>query len=362
MKIDIHCHVTGNGRDISKVDEEVYFNPYDNAIDGKLISVWLIYKYIETMLILMGADTNHDISISSDEYMDFIYRSLAESEEIEGIVLLAMDAVYDSAGTVDVRKTDLWVTNDLLYRKVNGLNGRFKRDGISGKRFYFGASVNPNRKDWKDELNNVIDKTEAVLIKWIPSAMHIDVDKVSDEFYAIMAKNNIPLLCHVGPELSFVEGMKEENRGRDDFLRLQKPIDCGVKVIAAHCALPLPILSAEPDRFDEFKAFMESNNKDGKISIWADTSALSLTNRLHLLDKVKKNIKPQWLVHGSDFPIPIDSGILLRVLIPDLKSEDYEKIRTTKNPFDKDARIKKAFGFDATILGNAEAQKLLRIK
>ena len=88
---------------------------------------------------------------------------------------------------------------------------------------------------------------------------------------------------------------------------------------------------------------------------------MSLTNRLHLLHEVRTALDPQWLVHGSDFPIPIDSGILLRALIPDLETEEWEKIRATKNPFDRDARIKRAFGFSSDIAGNAVTQHILRL-
>jgi len=41
------------------------------------------------------------------------------------------------------------------------------------KRFFYGASVNPNRKDWDEELEFVVDDPDAVLVKLIPSAQHI---------------------------------------------------------------------------------------------------------------------------------------------------------------------------------------------
>lgn len=57
MGIDMHCHVAGNCRDITKADEEFYFNPYDNAFEGNLFFVWRLYKYVELMLAMMGADS-----------------------------------------------------------------------------------------------------------------------------------------------------------------------------------------------------------------------------------------------------------------------------------------------------------------
>ena len=32
MKIDIHCHVVGNGKDITKADEDLYMNADDNQL------------------------------------------------------------------------------------------------------------------------------------------------------------------------------------------------------------------------------------------------------------------------------------------------------------------------------------------
>ena len=34
MRIDIHCHTVGNGSDITQVDYDVYFDPYDVGRDA----------------------------------------------------------------------------------------------------------------------------------------------------------------------------------------------------------------------------------------------------------------------------------------------------------------------------------------
>ncbi|HJX60665.1 MAG TPA: hypothetical protein VJ462_05200 [Thermodesulfobacteriota bacterium] len=34
MRIDIHCHRVGNGSDITQVDHDVYFDPYDVGRDA----------------------------------------------------------------------------------------------------------------------------------------------------------------------------------------------------------------------------------------------------------------------------------------------------------------------------------------
>jgi hypothetical protein len=65
-------------------------------------------------------------------------------------------------------------------------------------------------------------------------------------------------------------------------------------------------------------------------------------------------------VHGSDFPIPIDSWAHIPLVTHDITPEEYIKICRTKNPFDRDVRIKRAHGFSELILENTE--KVMRLK
>ena len=77
MRIDLHCHALGNGKDLKKVDEEIYFNADDNHY-------WftrILYNMVEGDLGRMGADFNRDGTISTDEYFELIYTLLAQSEE-----------------------------------------------------------------------------------------------------------------------------------------------------------------------------------------------------------------------------------------------------------------------------------------
>ena len=102
--------------------------------------------------------------------------------------MLGLDAVYDpESGKLDEKRTDIWVSNRFLARKVKELNERLateKDPEISGKRFFYGGSVNPNRRDWREELEFVIGDPNAVLLKLIPSAQHIHLrDPKHKPFY-----------------------------------------------------------------------------------------------------------------------------------------------------------------------------------
>jgi hypothetical protein len=191
----------------------------------------------------------------------------------------------------------------------------------------------------------------------IPSAQHIYLmDNGHAAFYQALAAHHMPLLCHVGPEYSFPEGIRK--RQLDNFRYLAKPLEHGVTVIAAHCATPLFPLIEQP-QIKEFYALMKDANGSGIVRLWGDTSALSLSTRISLMSTVLDTFPVQWLVHGSDFPIPIDGWIHLPWVTYDVTPQEYIQIWKTKNSLDKDVRIKRAHGFPDAILENAE--KVLRL-
>ena len=353
MKIDMHFHVVGRGKDIDQVDKEVFFYPEDN---NKLLTS-VLYRLVEKYLGKAGADFDQSGTIDTDEYLTLTYKYLSTSKEIEGVVLLGLDALYGPrSGKLDRRKTDLWVSNRFLAKKVKELNDQLMRAGLSRKKFYWGASVSPNRKDWEEELDFVLSDPNAVLMKLIPSVQHINLrDSRHKDYYESLARNNMPLLCHVGPEYSFPEGIREKER--DNFRYLDKPLEYGVTVIAAHCVTP--VFPIDKNETAEFGAFMKSANSGGRIQLWGDTSAFSLLTRIPILEEILETFPPEWLVHGSDFPIPIEGWVHLPGFTHDVTWKEYTRIKNTENLLDKDVMIKRAHGFEDSILENAG--KVLRL-
>jgi predicted TIM-barrel fold metal-dependent hydrolase len=356
MKIDMHFHVVGRGNDINQVNDNVFFYPEDN----NTLLTRVLYKLVEKTLGEVGADFDQSGTIDTNEYLNLIYKSLGASKEIKGVVLLGLDALYGPrSGKLDEKKTDLWVSNRFLAKKVKELNDQLMKENDSlkrEKRFYWGASVSPNRKDWRKEMEFVLNESNAVLMKLIPSVQHINLqDPRHKDYYESLAKNRMPLLCHVGPEYSFPEGIREKER--DHFRLLEKPLECGVTVIAAHCATP--VFPTDKNETKEFYRFMQRANSGGKVQLWGDTSAFSLLTRIPILEEILETFPPEWLVHGSDFPIPIDGWVHLPGLTHDVTWEEYEQIKKMENLLDKDVVIKRAHGFSDSILENAE--KVLRL-
>ncbi len=352
MKIDMHFHVLGNGTDLNNVDNDVYFYADDNHH-------WftrLLYNLVEEDIKDLGADFDQDGKISTDEYFKLVYKLLTSSKEIDGIVLLALDAVFSpKTGKLDEKRTDLYVSNRFLSKKVMELNEQLQNESdprLKCKKFFLGASVSPNRENWRSELEYIFSQTDAVLIKWIPSTQHIHLmDDKHNEFYDALASHNMPLLCHVGPEYSYPEGLRQ--RELDNFRYLEKPLGHGVTVIAAHCATPVfPVIDKNETK--EFYSLMKNANTDGEVRLWADTSALSLSTRIPFLSEIVKIFPSGWLVHGSDFPIPIDAWPHLPWVTTDMTPGEYMQIIKTKNPLDRDVKIKEAHGFSRSIIENAE--------
>jgi hypothetical protein len=361
--IDVHCHVLGNGKNLNNAGD-VFYNVDDNPMGGnsflkKLFIKAIVAKQVESFIRKEGGVfSGHEIAAA--KYFDLVFTLLAGSSDIDGVVLLAMDKIYDPCdGRVLERETELWVPNGFLYRMVNELNEKFRNaddERIRTKRFYFGASVSPNNPSWEAELLDVCTHTDAVLLKWIPSAMHIHVDDQRHrEFYQALREYDLPLLCHSGPEYAFFEGAAQAPL--DNYKHLAVPLSYGVKVINAHCAAPL--FPGAQDEMDAFVDFITAYNTGGSTKLWADTSALSLGTRACYLPTIVRRLKPEWLVHGSDFPVPISATEHLPYLTYDMTVEEYGRLLSIKNPFDLDVRIKEAHGFNSAILRNA--QNILRM-
>lgn len=355
MKFDIHFHVVGKGTDINDVENNVYFYPDDN-------NLWLtriLYGLVDEELTRLSEELKLGGTIDTKQYLEIVYRLLSTSEEIDSVVLLGLDAVFDpDTGKLMEKETDLWVSNRFLSQTVENLNSRLRSESITGKRFYYGASVSPNRQNWQDEMAFVLGDPDAVLIKLIPSVQHIDLmSPKHKKYYEFLSSNNMPLLCHVGPEYSFPEGIREYKL--DNFRNLASPLKCEVTVIAAHCATPVFPPPIDKDETKEFHEFMMKYNTDDKVRLWGDTSAFSLSTRILFVREIVKTFPSKWLVNGSDFPIPIDGWVHLPRVTYDVSVEEYINILQTKNPLDRDVRIKKAHRFDDSILENAE--KVLRL-
>ncbi len=150
--------------------------------------------------------------------------ALESSESVDRGVVLALDGIYRGG---DLQESHLVVSNDYVQELAR-----------NNPRILFGASVNPMRTDAREELEKCLaGDPPAALIKWIPNSQLIDpIEPANDWFYERIAEENTPLLCHTGPEYAVPVPGGEENQRRGDPRLLERALDVGITVIAAHCA------------------------------------------------------------------------------------------------------------------------------
>ena len=203
------------------------------------------------------------------------------------------------------------------------------------------CSIHPARKNAIQELERCVEQGAKVL-KLLPNCHNVDC---SDTRYRIfwerLAKLNMPFLAHTGGEFS----VPVLNAKFADPRILRLPLECGVKVIAAHGAgksglWDLDYTADLLRMMDEF------------ANLFTDNSALASPNRWRTIPALLDPKIQSRVIHGSDFPIP--SGGLGPWMGKLLSGADYSKSRKIKNPLERDVFIKKAIGFKEntfTVLG-----------
>jgi len=294
-------------------------------------------------------------ALTSALIRDRLLEEIRGCGHLDGVVLLALDAVYDSE-TGKQQPSDVVVTNDWVQHIITAHHGE-----ADGKRLYLGASVNPHRADWRQELDR-IQGWGAKLIKWIPSSQRIDpADWRLGEFYRELALREIPLLCHAGPEDAVPDEPRRwwppwKRNAWELFnhpRRLVPALEAGVTVIVAHCASPyLPWYALDSSQKNYVPTladmFDEADRRGWKL--YADISALLLTP--WRAGKVRRLFAPPYvkrLIYGSDFPIPTSDFSCGRLRL-DANSELADQASSTDNLLDRDVLAKRSVGVPEEVM------------
>lgn len=306
--LDMHVHVAGIGAGDS----------------GCFISSELrdSYKY-DFYLKALGVN-DKEISIYGDALvLERLSKKIASSKHIEKAVVLALDGIIDDAGKLDRKNTQIFVPNDYVSKETS------KYDNL-----LFGASINPNRPD---ALKQLVDakRSGAVLVKWIPSIMHIDpADEKLIPFYLALMELDLPLLSHTGQERTFL-GARDE---LSDPQRLDLPLRVGVTVIAAHIAA-----NGENEGEENFYRIMPLFRK--YKNLYADISSLTQINRLgYLREALQVDFLKDRLVYGSDWPLQFQLIVSPWYQMRHLPLTEMRYLSHVGNDFDRDVLLKKALG------------------
>lgn len=312
--IDLHVHVAG----------------YGNGGSGCYVSDELKNNFRFDQFLAGFGVTRKELEQHGDQYaVDKMASKLKASQHVDAAVLLALDGAVDEQGELDLSQTEIYVPNDYVATQV----ARFP------ELFYFGASINPYRKDALARLEQV-HQQGAVLIKWIPNIQYIDpADPVLKPFYEKMKALDMVLLSHTGQERSFSKAQDEYG----DPKRLELPLSIGVKVVAAHIATTGQ--NANEDNYERILPMLKK-----WPNLYADISSLTQINKLGYLNKALQDPRLDGrLIYGSDFPL-INMVLVSSWYFPmNLTMAEMKQINAIKNYWDRDIALKQALGVPADV-------------
>ena len=264
-------------------------------------------------------------SVLKNGQLDRLYaeRLLQQAREssLDAILLLAQEAPRDSHGKEMEGVGAFYVPNDYLLSLCR-----------EHAEFIPAVSIHPARPDALEELEKCLE-AGAPVMKCLPNCQNIDCnEKKFAPFWTRMAEAGMILLAHTGGEMS----LPVVNAKYADPRTLTLPLECGVTVIAAHCAGRSCLW--DPDYTNSLLSMFSRFS-----NLYADNSALCSPNRSRSLKAALGPDAADRILHGSDYPIPVSGlGPWLR---GHLNWREYRKWEKESNVLERDYQFKRALGF-----------------
>ena len=315
LKIDGHVHFVGDGSNGSGC--WLRRNLGDRLFEPIVKSQAGIYRSSQKL----GIDQAYEEKLIN----------LINDSSLDAVLLLAMDYPYDQEGNCRKDEAKFYVPNDHVLHLAEKYS-----------QIIPACSIHPARKNAVEELERCVDKGAKVL-KLLPNCHDVDCsDNQYRTFWEKLSKLGLPFLAHTGGEFSVP--VLNEKFADPRILRL--PLECGVRVIAAHGAGRSGLL--DPDYTKDLLRMMDEYS-----NLFTDNSALASPNRWRTIPALLDPKIQSRVIHGSDFPIPVGGfGPWIGKL---LSNSDYTESRKIKNPLERDVFIKQAVGFeDSTFTRLAE--------
>jgi predicted TIM-barrel fold metal-dependent hydrolase len=261
---------------------------------------------------------------------------LIRSSSLSAAVILAQEQVHDDNGKVMPHAGSFYVPNDYVLSLA-------KRH----PEFLPAVSIHPARRDAIEELKRCL-AGGAVMMKILPNCQNINCsDRRFTRFWEQMAEAQLPLLAHTGGEHTLPVVKPEFSDPRT----LTLPLECGVKVIAAHCATKSGL--TDPEYFQVFVGMTKRFP-----NLYGDNSAFTVPIRgRHVRECIREPLAHR-IVHGSDFPVPIYGHFpWLRGFV---NWDTFRKWERHSNVLERDYQLKLAMGFPPETF--TRIWKLLRVQ
>ena len=246
---------------------------------------------------------------------------MVRTSSLGAVVLLAQDLARDEKGLPLARGGIFHVPNEYVLRLAR-----------EHPEFLPAVSVHPARPDSFEELERCLEGG-AVMMKCLPNCQNINCnDRRFTRFWERMAAAGLPLLAHTGGEHTLPVVRPEYSDPRI----LALPLECGVKVIAAHCATKSGL--SDPEYFHIFEGMTRRFEH-----FYGDNSAFTVPIRGRRVRECLKEPLVQRMIHGSDFPVPVFGHFpWLRGFV------DWQTFRCWQrhpNVLERDYQLKVAMGF-----------------
>ena len=243
------------------------------------------------------------------------------ASSLSAAVILAHDQVYSERGELIEGVGTFHVPNAYVLELA-------RQHG----EFLPAISIHPARPDALEELERCL-AGGAVMMKILPNCQNIDCnDRRYRRFWERMAAARLPLLAHTGGEHT-VQVIRREFA---DPRVLRLPLECGVTVIAGHCATKSGLF--DPDYFSIFASMVEQYP-----NLYGDTSAFGVPIRGRRVPVCLQEPVRSRMVHGSDFPVPISAWYPWARRF--ISWSEFRQCQNTRNPLERDYQMKRAMGF-----------------
>jgi predicted TIM-barrel fold metal-dependent hydrolase len=305
LRFDCHIHLVGNG--------------------WKGSGCWLkLSGWHRMMGGLMAKMVGLPISFLHEDFDEIYVTRIVEmlrTSSLDHALLLAQDEVYNEDGSKRPFGS-FHVPNEYLFSICEEY-----------PEFIPAVSIHPARRDALDELDCCLERGARAL-KLLPNCLdvHCSLPRF-DSFWEKMAAAGLPLLAHTGGEMT----VPVANPLYQDPEFLRRPLEIGVKVIAAHAASGSALV--DRDYFDHLLKMMAEFPQ-----LYADTSALNTPFRSAVFRRILACGLPDRFVHGSDYPVPVGAWYTrARGLIDGKTRATAARIG---NPLERDFFLKQAIGFD----------------
>jgi hypothetical protein len=247
--------------------------------------------------------------------------ALVRDSSLSHVVVLAQDLAHDDQGRPVKDFGSFYVPNEYVLQLARQY-----------PEFLPAVSIHPGRPDALEELERCL-AGGAAMMKCLPNCQNINCnDRRYTRFWERMAEARLPFIAHTGGEHTLPIYRREYSDPRI----LTLPLECGVNVIAAHCATKSGI--TDPEYFHIFVGMTRRFP-----NLYGDNSAFTVPIRGRHVRECTQEPLVNRMIYGSDFPVPVYGHFPWLRGFVDWRT--FRRWENHPNVLERDYQLKRAMGF-----------------